>query len=256
MSFLSERSAGEKLGGFIAVLVLAYLARFLWAGGIEEYFSPSKRIENQLVAALEQRPGDLAILRAMEEHFPLDYEDLLEGMTDAGLARGSEGEIAEAGSGFLRRFMASHKNDFAAAPTPYLDTVLQAEVAVLRRLASESPVACDDYVKGRLQYNDPLSEEARRLLGESGAAYVEAMAAGRRDQQLRLATTPADLAALGQTMAERGASREQLAALDAGDFQSLAYADQCDGVLRLVEGIDAQPDARQALLTTTFLGPV
>ena len=60
------------VGGVIALLVVGHLVRFIAYGGIEEYFSPSKRVESQLVAALEQRPGDLAILHAMGEHFPLD----------------------------------------------------------------------------------------------------------------------------------------------------------------------------------------
>jgi hypothetical protein len=256
MSFLSERSPSQMVGGVIALLVAGYCVRFLLAGGVEEYFSPSKRIESQLVAALEQRPGDLAILRAMEQHFPLDYDNLLEGMAEQGVAGGTEEQVIAVGSQYLRRFMAGHRNDFAAAPTPYLDGVLASEMALLRQLASESPVACDDYVKGRLEYDDPLSDDADRLLGESAAAYVEAMAAGRRDQQLRLATTPADLTALGRTLAARGATAEQIAALDSGDFARLEYDDQCDAVLRLVEAIDAQPEARQALLTATFLGPV
>jgi hypothetical protein len=255
LSFLSERSPSQMIGGVIAFLVFGLIVRAIYAGGIVEYFDPAKRIENRLVEALEQRPGDAAVLAAMKAHFPLDYESLLDDMSRSVGSGAGPREVAETGAGFLRRFMHNHRNDFSAAPSPNLETVLAGEVALLRQLAEESPVACDDYVKGRLQYDDPLSQEAWKLLGESGANYVEAMAAGRRDQQLRLATTPADLRALGQTLAERGASREQLAALDAGDFSTIGYDEQCDAALRLVEAIDAQPEDRQALLVASFLAP-
>lgn len=255
MSFLSERSPSQMVGGFIAVLVLGLAVRAFYAGGIVEYFDPAKRIENRLVEALEQRPGDAAVLAAMKEHFPLDYETLLDDMSRSVGSGAGPQDVANTGAGFLRRFMHNHRNDFSNAPSSYLETVLAGEVALLGRLAVESPVACDDYVKGRLQYDDPLSPEVWKLLGESGANYVEAMAAGRRDQQLRLATTPSDLAALGETLAQRGASRAQLAALEAGDFSTVSYDEQCDAALRLVEAIDAQPEDRQALLVATFLAP-
>jgi hypothetical protein len=243
------------VGGFIGLLVVGYLVRFLLAGGVEEYFSESKRVENRLVAALEQRPGDLAILRAMEKHFPQSYDDLLDSMGDAGVAGASDEQVVAAGSQRLRQFMANHKNDFAAAPTPYLDTVLRTKAALLRQLAKDSPMACDSFVDGRLEDVGPMSDAANRLVGESAAASIEAIAAGRRDQQLRLGITPADLAALRDTLAGRGASRAQLAALDSGDFVGLAEGERCDAVLRLVEAIDAQPEASQALLTGRFLGP-
>ncbi|MXP47293.1 hypothetical protein GRI43_07795 [Altererythrobacter luteolus] len=254
MSYLSEASGSQKVGFFIAVVIAGLMARFFWAGGIEEYFNPSKQVENQIVEVLEARPGDLAVLRAMEQSFPLQYDELLEAMTDAGMQNAPPEMVIEAGSRQLGQFMASHRNDFAAAPLPSLDAVAGKERELLASLQRDEPVYCADYLFGTLIPSDPLSQESSRLIGETAAARVQAMAAGRADQQLRLDITPAILDGLADTMKDEGASAQQLAVIfgDA-DSATLSAEQQCDSALRMLSSIESQTDTRRALLIGKML---
>ncbi|MCP5396267.1 MAG: hypothetical protein H6918_05985 [Sphingomonadaceae bacterium] len=257
MSFLSETSASQKIGVIIAAIVGGLIVRFVMAGGIEEYYNPSKQIENRIVEAMEARPGDLAVLQAMRDYFPLEYDDLLESMTDAAMADAPAEDVMRAGSRELARFMARHPNDFAAAPEANLSEVLRTESALLEALLAEDPVACGDYIFGTMEPADPLSEETGKLIGEAAASKIKAMAAGRADQQLRLATTPSDLRKLTDTMRERGASAEQIALFtDNIDTAVLGSEEQCEAALHLVKAIEAQKPSSRALLVATFLTPI
>ncbi len=254
MSYISDTSPAQKISFVVGLIALSLVARFVWAGGVEEYFNPAKQVENQIVEVLEERPGDLALLRAMEDYFPLQYDELLEAMTYVAQRDASPDAVSQAGSAQLAQFMANHRTDFALAPQQSLDAVLTAERKLLEALRTEEPVYCADYLFGTLIPTDPLSPESNQLMGEAAAARVQAMAAGRADQQLRMKATPRDIASLSDTMRAEGASDMQIAVLfENGNPATLSSAEQCDSMLQMLRSMEKQPDARRALLTGSLL---
>ncbi|ANU08636.1 hypothetical protein [Paraurantiacibacter namhicola] len=257
MSFASRTSPSQLIGVIIGLIVCGLIVRMVMAGGVEEFFNPTKQVENEIEAAMKSRPGDLAIIQAIETHFPEEYEAMLENMAEAAMGQQSGEAVADAGSSELARFMARHPNDFAAAPDEALSVVLQHEGTLLDGLLAQDPVLCSDYIMGRMQVDDPLPDSVLQLIGQSAASKVKAMAAGRADQQLRFKTTPADLAALGETMRVRGASELQVSMFlsDSGAAEALDDIQRCEGAIHLVKGIEQQTAGRRALLVATFLTP-
>lgn len=255
MSFSRTVGPSQMIGGVIGLLVLAYAVRFVAAGGIEEYFNPNKKYENAIVAAFEKQPGNLAVLRAMERQFPLEYEDFLDTMTKAA-ASGRQEDILRDGSAFLQRFAARHASDFSNAPDALLIKVADSESRLFASLAAKSKIDCADYVFGTLQPEIPLNPETRKLLGETAAARIEAISGGRTHQTVRLGVTPVEGKALIAAMQARGASAAQLAAMRGEiDPETLSVEDQCYAGINLVEGIRAQPPEVEALLASDLLGP-
>lgn len=254
MSYLSERSPSQMVGAVIGLILLSLAIRAWMAGGLEELMSPGKRVENQIVAALENNPGDLAVLRAMEQHFPLDYDRLLDAMSTAALRSAPPEQVMQAGSDAVGRFMARHANDFAAAPAETLDGVLALETGLIEALDKSDPIACSDYVHGTLKQGDLLLPQVRELMGELAAAKVAAMAAGRKNQALRMLVNGKHVADLVADMRARGASDAQIGFIVEGTGgAALTEQQQCGAAVHLVHAIAARPDDERVLLVGSLL---
>ena len=254
MGFSSQQSLPRSIGLVVGLIVAGLAVRFFLAGGIEEYFNPQKRVENQIEAALKANPGDLALMEAIETHFPLQYDKMLDRLGDAAIQAEDEETLLLVINNVLQEFMASHRNDFAYAPTQNLRSVLADEEALVDLLSRENPTMCSDYLFGRIEVTDETSQELRTLFGKSVASRVEAMATGRRDQQMRLAVTPSLVAKLRKSMVQEGASEAQLAMLfDQGDPGVLSSAQQCEALQKLHAAVGKMPDEDAALLIGTLL---
>ena len=255
MSFLSERSPSQMVGTVIGLILLSLATRAWMAGGLEELMNPGKRAENQIVAALENNPGDLAVLRAMERHFPLDYDRLLDTMSSAALRSAPPEQVMEAGSLAVARFMQQHANDFASAPEDRLDGVLALETELIETLNRSDPLACGDYLHGTVQQGDLLLPRVRELMGEVAAAKVAAMAAGRENPALRLLVNGKHVQDLASDMRAMGASMAQLTFIVEGrGGEALTEQEQCSAGVHLVHAIAGRPDAERVLLIGTLLG--
>lgn len=254
MGFSAQKSLPRSIGVVVGLIVAGLAVRFFMAGGIEEYFNPQKRVENQIEAALKSNPGDLALMQAIETHFPLQYDKMLDSIGGAAMQAEDGETVLMAINTAIQGFMVSHRNDFAYAPTQNLRSVLADEKALVDMLSRENPTMCSDYLFGRIEVTDETSQELRTLFGKSVASRVEAMAAGRRDQQLRLAVTPSLVAKVRQSMMQEGASEAQLAMLfDQGDPGALSSAQQCEALQQLHAAVGRMPDEDAALLIGTLL---
>ena len=256
MSFLSEVSASQKIGAVIVALVLGFAARAFTAGGVEEYLFPAKRVENRIEEALAAHPGNLAVLGAMQTHFPDEYDDMLDAMADSAIADAADDQVLAVGTAQLGAFLHRHRNDFANAPDAALADVLHRSSEALSALYRDDPVACNNFAYGRNDPVKPLPPATQALLGEAIAARVRAMAAGRTQQTVRLHVTPTDLAALESGMREAGASAGQLALFfGATSDPSLSAGGACEAMILLHAAIAAQEAGTRELLAAHLLAP-
>jgi len=252
MSYSDRTSPAQLIGAIIGFLVLGLIVRVVWAGGIEEYFVPSKQVENRIEEALQAQPGDLAILQSIETYFPDDYDDLLEAMADAGMAGADDAQVIEAGNRQLASFLGNHRNDFAAAPSDALTAVLTSETSLIEALHFENPLACSNHVFGTVPPATEPSEEVKLLIGQAVATKVRAMAAGRTDQQMRLPPSSRDFSLLADAMIARGASKAE-AAIALQGIESTVHDfdlnELCGTAILMVEAIgDLDPFVRDQMI--------
>ncbi|WAT19134.1 hypothetical protein OZN62_06090 [Aurantiacibacter sp. MUD11] len=254
MSFLETTSASQRAGAVIGLIVIGLAVRIVMAGGVERYFDPMAVVEDELVAALEEHPGDLLVLDAMRTYFPDDYEDLIETMADVAVEGAPSELIADAGNAQLALFLSRHKNDFANAPTANLDAALASEIALMEALQQQDVGACSAYAFGIGLFEGKPSEEVRELLGQSVVAKVQAMSAGRTDQQMRLEVTGPMMEELVATMQANGASEAQVtvALQGSADFV-MADSQRCDAALITLRSIQQQEEYARAMMIGEYL---
>lgn len=253
MSFLSKELDSNKIGIVIGIIVVGLIGRIIWAGGIEEYFSPNKQVENAIVSALESQPGGAIMLSQLESDFPLEYEDLLSAMTNQAVRDQSPDNIVEAGNQWLRRFFASHSKDFKFAPIGSLDTVLSTEATALAAMYEHEPQLCDNYIRGWALPGN-LPEKVSQSIGSAVAAKFAAIRAGRDDQQLRLDLTPYDLGELTNALTAGGMNEDELAFVLDGVRDGVEESgEKCKAIQGLVAGVQNQPEDRRALLVSAIV---
>ena len=198
--------------------------------------------------------GNDVLMERLESDFPHEYDDFTDTVGRAAQSSGDGTQVIAAANGWLLRFFASHKRDFAAAPIATLDRVMELEQGFLEALRAHDEFACANYAKGQPQ-DQPLPEDLDRIGGEIVAARFAAIRAGREDQQLRLALTPEDYEAVEATLRAGGLNDEQVAVVfGASDPSSIGAPLACEMQIELVRAIRAQDlEERRALLIGSYV---
>ncbi|MEO1729853.1 MAG: hypothetical protein AAFR64_03860 [Pseudomonadota bacterium] len=252
MAFTDRPSTEKVLGGVFLAVILGWAIRFVLAGGVIEYFDSNKRIENEIAAALSKEPGTESVLRRLESDFPDKYDEFLATLSNRLNQDQSANRVAPTAVTWIRSFFASHENDFGFAPMPQLDAVIDWEQQFIAKLADENVASCDAYAIG-LPLEEQPSLEVRELGAKAVEARFDAIRAGRKDQQMRLKLNPTDFEAVAVSLAEKGATRDQIE-FAFGDLNG-AVLDEgvpCKSLQMLLETIIEQPEERRALLIGAY----
>lgn len=253
MAYTDQKLPHKMLGVFLLVVVVGMAIRYFVAGGFIEYYSPDKRLENDIAAELEKQPGGAMLLARLEADFPDRHDDLLETLTRAAKADGPPDRIGKAANQWIAGFFANHENDFKAAPIESLDKVIDLEAKMLATMQSDYPEICTDYAYGVPQ-KMALPEDIRTVSDTIMDARFAAIKAGRVDQQMRLALTPPDFEALNKTLVAQGTNAEQLAYIDgSSDGIDLSDEEACGAAVNLVSAVRAQPEYQRALLIGAYV---
>lgn len=252
MGFLQQKHASTMVGGVLLALVASYGVRVFMAGGVENYFVPGHAEQSAIIDQLATVPGNQVLLDRLAADFPDDYEDLAKTIAKAAQSPGPDDRITIAGSAWIAEFFASHARDFAAAPIASLDLVMEREQQFLEALRAHDEYACAAYAKGAA-LDQPLSDSFAEISAQITEARFAAIKAGRTDQQLRFALTPADYAAVEATMREKGLSNEQVAVVfGEAAPDSIGAPLACEMAIELVSAIRNQPEGRRALLIGAY----
>ena len=256
MSFLKQEHASGMIGLVVLGIAATLIVRVMLAGGFENYFDPTNRMEEAVQFQLKKVPGNATLLAQLEQDFPDEHDDFVDTVGVAARAEGPDNRVLVAANAWIARFFAAHARDFAAAPDAVLDTVIAAEHAYFADLQNNDEITCGAMVTGT-PLDQPLPAALEEKAGALVAAKFAAIKAGRTDQQLRLALTPEDGAAMQAALRERGLGDEQLAVLAGeADPGSISKPMACEIAVALTDAIKAQPPGRRALLIGAMMGGV
>lgn len=256
MSFVKQEHASGMIGLVILGVAATLIVRVLMAGGFENYFDPTNRVDEAVQVQLKKVPGNATLLARLEQDFPDEHENFVDTVGAAARAEGAENRVLVAANAWIARFFAAHARDFAAAPDDVLDTVNAAEHAYFTDLQKNDEITCGAMVTGT-PLDQPLPEALEERAGALVAAKFAAIKAGRTARQLRLSLTPEDGAAMQKALRERGLTDEQLAVLAGeADPGSISKPMACEMAVALTDAIKAQPQGRRALLIGAMMGGV
>jgi hypothetical protein len=256
MGFLKQEHASGMVGLVVLGAAALLFVRVTMAGGFENFFDPSNRVDEAVLAQLKKVPGNATLLAQLEQDFPEEHEDFVDTVGAAARAEGADNRVVVAANAWIAGFFAAHARDFAAAPDAVLDKVIAAEQAYYTDLQRNDEITCGAMVTGT-PLDRPLPATLEEKAGALVAAKFAAIKAGRTDQQLRLALTPEDGKAMQAALRERGLSDEQLAVLAGeADPGSISKPMACEMAVALTDAIRAQPQGRRALLVGAMMGGV
>lgn len=256
MSFLKQTHASGMVGLVLLGIAASLIVRVTLAGGFPNFLDPASRIDSAVMRQLEKVPGNAILLAQLEQDFPEEYGDFVDAVGAAARAEGPDNRVLLAANAWIAKFFAAHARDFAAAPDATLDSVNAAEYALLADLQRNDAITCGAMVTGT-PLDQPLPAALEEKAGALLAAKFAAIKAGRTDQQLRLALTPEDGAAMQAALRERGLTDEQLAVLAGeADAGSISKPMACEMAVALADAIRAQPQGRRALLIGAMMGGV
>ena len=256
MSFLKQEHASGMVGLVLLGMAGLLIVRVTMAGGFANFLDPSNRIDEAVMAQLGKVPGNAILLAQLEQDFPEEHGDFVDAVGAAARAEGPDNRVLVAANGWIARFFAAHARDFAAAPEAVLDSVNAAEHALLSDLQRNDEITCGALVTGT-PLDQPLPPALEEKAGALLAARFAAIKAGRTDQQLRLALTPEDGAAMNAALRERGLDDAQMAVLAGeADPGSISKPMACDMAVAFTDAIRAQPPGRRALLIGATMGGV
>jgi hypothetical protein len=256
MSFLKQEHASGMIGLVVLGIAATLIVRVTLAGGFENYFDPTNRMDEAVQFQLKKVPGNATLLAQLEQDFPDEHDDFVDTVGAAARAEGPDNRVLVAANAWIARFFAAHARDFAAAPDAVLDKVIAAEHAYFADLQKNDEITCGAMVTGT-PLDQPLPAALEEKAGALVAAKFAAIKAGRTDQQLRLALTPEDGAAMQAALRERGLVDEQLAVLAGeADPGSISKPMACEMAVALADAIRAQPQGRRSLLVGAMMGGV
>lgn len=254
MSFLTTKHASGMVGIVLVGLVVRLGFAVAAAGGVENYFFPGRQVDHALMEQLSKFPGNGVLLAQLERDFPDEHKDFVDTVADAARREGPQNRVLVAANLWLNRFFIAHTRDFAGAPMPALDAVLEAERSYLAGLQAYDEIVCGSVVAGA-PLDKPLTAPLEEQAGKLVATKLAAIKAGRVDQQLRFALTPKDREALGEALQKRGIVDDQLAVLTGeAPVSSISHEMACELAVTLNDAVRAQPEGRRALLVGATMG--
>ncbi len=214
------------------------------------------RAKQALDEALASAPEYAEFFARFAQAFPVDYGASTAAFKARIKALGHPDSADYYVSEAIRLLRKSQGALVAKAEPESLARVFDAQLAVMRAMAQESPRMCVGFLYGATSQDFEKAAASRRpLVAEMALARLEATANGQTKRIERGAPSPADVKSLEKALAERGLNETEIDVLIGGRTLNppLDDARMCSIGLAYLEALRAMPEAQRTKIYSLLL---